>query len=335
MRIVPEVGANHGGDVAVAHAMIDALAVQGADCVKFQIYTTHELVSDPERSVTWGQAPTTTTESIGQMFDRVSLPWGAYQELFSHARTVGLEPFGTPFSSAGLRHLLQLGVKRIKVASSDVTHVDFLRECAETGLPVILSLGKSTLAQADYAVTVLEDAGCPDITLLHCVSTYPAPADDLNMRVLTTLRQAFPSCSVGYSDHTQTFVAAIVAATLGAEMIERHVTLDHTQEGPDNWFSLPIHEFWDFSATVQEAQKSLGSGRKVISPSEEPGRLNGTRSVIAAHDLQVGDVIGPDDVKIVRPGTGLAPELLAAIIGMAVTADVPSNTPLTWSMFKA
>ena len=335
MRIVPEVGANHGGDIEVAHAMVDALAIQGADCVKFQIYTPSELIANPERLVTWGIAPNQTQETLGQMFERLSLPWSAYGELFAHARELGLEPFGTPFSSAGLSQLLDLGVQRIKIASSDVAYHDFLRECAQTGLPVILSLGKSTLAQADRAVAALEDAGCSQLTLLHCVATYPAPAEDANLRVITTLRHAFPDCSIGYSDHTHSFVAPIVAVSLGAEMIERHVTLDPLQPGPDNWFSLPISEFAGFAAMLAEAKTSLGDGRKVISPSEEAASRGGTRSLIAAVNLKAGDRITPDSVKIVRPGTGIPPDLLGAITGMAVTVDVTQNTPLTWSMFKS
>ena len=129
-------------------------------------------------------------------------------------------------------------------------------------------------------------------------------------------------------------MAPVVAAALGAEMIERHVTLDPKRPGPDNWFSLPIADFSDFAAMIREAQFILGDGRKVISPSEDLGRRLGTRSVTSARDLRAGDVIGPDCVKVVRPGTGLAPDLLAAISGMAVTVDVPVNTPLTWNMFK-
>jgi len=335
MDIVPEVGANHGGDIDAAHTMIDALATQGADCIKFQIYTVGELISNPERLVTWGKAPNEIREPLGQMFERLSLPWSAYGELFAHAREVDLEPFGTPFSSAGLSRLLELGVQRIKIASSDVTYLDFLRECAQTGLPIILSLGKSTLAQADRAVAVLEDAGCSEITLLHCVAAYPAPIEDANLRVITTLRQAFPTCSIGYSDHTQSLVAPVVAVTLGAEMIERHVTLDPCEPGPDNWFSLPISEFTGFATMLKEARTVLGSGRKAISPSEKAASRNGTRSLIAARDLKAGDVITTENVKVVRPGTGIPPDLLEAITGLATTVDVPQNTPLAWPMLKA
>ena len=332
--LVPEIGANHGGDVATAHSMIDALAAAGAECVKFQIYTAEELVADGDRMVTWGRGDAAVNEPLGAMFDRLSLPWGAFDELFAHARDLGMDPFATPFSREGLTKLLSLGPSRIKVASSDVGHLPFLHEVGSTGLPVMLSLGKSTLAEADAAVSALDASGCADLTLLHCVAAYPAPIVDANLNVLVTLRTAFPHCRVGYSDHTQGSVAAIVAVALGAEVIERHVTLDPARPGPDEWFSLPISEFAELNRLLDEAGSSLGSSRKVIAPSELAGRSNGTRSLVAASDLSAGTVLRPGDLKVVRPGTGLPPGLLNDIVGLTVQVDVPRNTPLTWQMFK-
>jgi sialic acid synthase SpsE len=333
--VVAEVGANHGGSVDDAHVMLEQLAVVGAQCVKFQVYKADDLVADGGRMVTWGHGARIVTEPLGAMFDRLSLPWTAFDGLFAHARSLGMEPFGTPFSEAGIARLVELGSTRIKVASSDVGHVALLRECAATGLPVILSLGKSTLAEADRAVETLAGAGCTDLTLLHCVATYPAQVEEANLRVITTLQHAFPQCTIGYSDHTQGRVAAIAAVALGARVIERHVTLDPTRPGPDEWFSLPIAEFGAFSTEIQQTRASLGDGRKVITPSEEPGRANGTRSLVAARDLTAGHVLEEADIKVVRPGTGLPPALLKAVLGMAVTVDVRRNTPLTWQFFKA
>jgi N,N'-diacetyllegionaminate synthase len=334
VEVVPEIGANHGGDVGTAHTMVEALSAAGAECVKFQIYSAEELVADTDRIGTWGPPGGGTEEAIGSMFDRLSLPWGALDELFAHVRELGMEPFATPFSVRGLDKLLALKVNRLKIASSDVGHRSFLREAAMTGLPIILSLGKATLADADLAVAALEDGGATDVTLLHCVAAYPAPINEANLLVLNTLRSAFPQCAIGYSDHTQGYVAAIVAVALGATMVERHVTLDPLRSGPDEWFSLPISEFASFKQSLEQAAASLGSSRKSVTPCELKGRVNGTRSIFAVRDLPTGWVLAEDDLKVVRPGVGLAPEHMTAVIGLPLKRSVAKNTPLDWQMFK-
>jgi len=334
VRVVAEIGANHGGSVQTAHRMIDALADQGCSLVKFQIYTADELVADIDREVRWGAPGFEVTQTVGEMFDSVALPWDAFDEVFAHVRERGMDPFGTPFSLAGLDRLMTLGTSRIKIASSDVSYSSLLVASAQTGLPVILSVGKSTLAEADLAVTTLEESGCVDLTLLHTIAAYPTPMNQANLRNITTLRTAYPNCKIGFSDHTQGMVASIVAVSLGAEMIERHVTLSQDMGGPDDWFSLPIGDFGDFAGALRDAQDSLGTTRKRIMQAEAQGRRTGTRSLFFACDLPAGTALRPEHIVVLRPSTGLPPGLEGDVVGFSLSCDVRKGEPLGWNMFK-
>lgn len=334
VHVIAEVGANHGGDVDIAHRMIDELADQGCQLIKFQVYTAEELVADVKRDVQWGAPGCQVTESVGVMFERVALPWSSFDELFQHARQRGMDPFGTPFSQAGLELLMSLNPSRIKIASSDVTYSRLLTSAAATGLPVIMSLGKSTMAEVDRAVLTLEAAGCIDLNLLHCVAAYPTPIDQANLLNITTLRTMYPEHRIGFSDHTQGMVASIVAVALGASIIERHVTLSQEFGGPDDWFSLPIHDYFDYVDALRNAQASLGSTRKRILPSEAQGRRMGTRSLFAACALTAGTLLLPEHVVALRPSTGLDPGLEGDVVGFKITRDIDKGEPLAWDMFK-
>ena len=334
IKLIAEIGANHGGEPEIAHAMIDVLADQGCKYVKFQIYTAEELVADQNRQTSWGPTQSRTSGTVGDLFRSVSLPWESFPELFAHAREKGMEPFGTPFGLAGLEVLLGLDAKFIKIASSDVEYTPLLEACGESGKPVILSLGKATLANADDAVSVLENSGCQDLTLLHCIAAYPAPIAEANLRNIQLLKLAFPQNQIGFSDHTQDYTASIVAVALGATMIERHVTSDVNNDGPDDWFSLPLSKFSEFATALNGAKSSLGTTRKRIQASEKQGRLLGTRSLFAATDISPDTRIEPSHIVALRPRTGLEIRTADGILGLSVTRFIKKGEPLNWEMFK-
>jgi sialic acid synthase SpsE len=334
IRLIAEIGANHGGDVDTAHTMIDALAGQGCKYVKFQIYTAEELIADPNRPTSWGPTKSRTSGTVGGLFRSVSLPWESFPELFDHAREKGMEPFGTPFSLAGLELLLGLDAKFVKIASSDVEYTPLLEACGESGKPVILSLGKATLANADDAVSVLESSGCQDLTLLHCIAAYPTPVAEANLRNIQLLKLAFPQYEIGFSDHTEDYTASIVAVALGATMIERHVTSDVNGDGPDDWFSLHISKFGEFATTLDEAKSALGTTRKRIQASEKQGRLMGTRSLFAATDIPPDTQIEQSHIVALRPRTGLEIRTAEGILGLSVTRFVKRGEPINWEMFR-
>ncbi|MEI5671782.1 MULTISPECIES: N-acetylneuraminate synthase family protein [unclassified Nocardioides] len=335
--LVAEIGANHDGDVVKAETMVRALAAQGAEAIKFQLYTAAELVADHDRDVTWGPAGRQRTEPIGPMFDRLSLPREAVRDLMALGEELGMVSFATPFSEDGVDYLESVGVPGYKVAASDVGHLPFLRHLARTGKPVILSLGKCTLSEADEAVETLLGEGVASLSLLHCVAEYPAPIDEMNLRAIPLLQQMYPEAVIGLSDHSLGSTAAIAAVALGAGIVEKHVTPSQDDDGPDHWFSLPIAEVGALTRALADAHLALGkpgSARKHVVGGEVAERRTAIRSLILARAMSAGERVTAEDVKIVRPGTGLAPRYLDAVVGMALSEDLPANTPLTWDSFK-
>ena len=333
--VVPEIGANHDGRETTAVEMINALAHQGARAVKFQMYTADELVADYDRAIVWGPPDEKRQESIGGLFGRLSLSHATIERLHRHAESLGLVAFSTAFSEPGFDFLQSIGSPCFKVASSDVNHIPLLRHIGSLRTPVILSLGKSTLGEASDAVETLLSAGCPQLALLHCIAEYPAPAHEMNLRNITTLRSLFPNCVIGLSDHSTDDAVAITATALGAAIVEKHVTLDPATEGPDHWFSHPISRLDRFNCRLQTAFAALGDTQKIIRPCERHERLSSVRSLVLARPIQAGRPLERDDIKIVRPGTGLSPRHLDDVIGLAPFRSFSANVPITWEMFKS
>ena len=331
---LPEIGANNDGELAVAFDMLEQLAKSGAKAAKFQFYTANELVADSARVTEWGPVGARTRERVGDMFTRLSLTRADLAALVQRARELGVQGFATPFSEAGADTLAELGVPVFKVAASDVTHEPFLRHLGRLRLPVILSLGKCTLAEADRAVDVLLTAGCPELALLHCIATYPAPYHSMNLKVIPMLAQLYPDCPIGLSDHSIGPEVSIAAVALGASLIEKHVTLDKGRPGPDHWFSLEIKEVSGFIQMLQNTYSALGQPRKRVEACEASGRDKAVRSLTLACDLAAGSVLRAEHLKVVRPGGGITPNLLEAVIGLRVVCDVQANTTLTWEHLK-
>lgn len=331
--LIAEIGANHGGDARTAHRMIDVAAECGVDAVKFQTYTSGELLADYSRLATWGPPNDQHTEQIGELFDRVALDRRYHSELFDHAREVSLIPFSTPFSEDGVEFLASIGSPLLKIASSDVGYLDLVRCAMQTGLPIILSTGKSTLAEVAAAVDVLRAGGVGGFALLHCVAQYPAPLDSLNMRLIQALAIAFPDAVVGYSDHSMGTVAAVVAVALGARILEKHFTLAHDAGGPDDWFSADPEGLYELVRSIRHTESMLGDGRKTISSVELEERRVSTRSVVLAVDKKAGDSLSRSDLKVVRPGYGIAPAETSHLVGLTLNKDLPSNSVLQWDDF--
>jgi len=331
--VVAEIGANHDGCPEKASQMLKAVAETSCRYVKFQHYSASDLVSDPERVISYGPENSQTSEPVGAMFDRLSLGVPLLRELFAQARDLNLIPFATPFSEQGVDDLVGLGTEAIKIASSDVNHLPLLRHAASTGLPIILSLGKATLGEAEEAVGEILSHGAGSLTLLHCVAAYPAPISEMNLRVIPMLQSVFPQCQIGFSDHSTGTTAAAVAVAVGACLIEKHVTLSPGDEGPDHWFSLSPSELSTLVKDVHDAWQSLGSSKKMITASEERGRRLGVRSLVAARALPAGKVIAAEDLQALRPGGGLAPRYLEVVEGMKLCHPLSKGEVLTWHHF--
>ena len=332
--VIAEIGANHDGSVEKAESLLRAIAQTGAKAVKFQTYTAEELVADASRITRWGPPGKEREEPISDLFARLSLPREAHGDLFQLARELGLEPFSTPFSEGGVDFLMNLDVPCFKIAASDVIHLPLLKHVAQTGKPILLSLGKCTLSEVDLAYETLINNGCEELCLMHCVAQYPAPMDEMNLRVIPTLRQTYPEVPIGFSDHSLGVTAPVAAIALGARLVEKHVTLDCQDDGPDHWFSLDMPGLTALVRGVSDAFMALGHPRKRILPCEENERSTSTRSLVVRIDVPAGHRLTDHDLKIVRPGGGIAPRHLDVVRGMKISTDLNANTVLQWEMFK-
>ncbi|KOP82299.1 N-acetylneuraminate synthase family protein [Cytobacillus solani] len=332
--IVAEIGANHNGDFELAKRSIRAAAEAGVDAVKFQTYTADELLSDHERIVSWGKSPALKSEKIGDMFNRLSLKRQWHLDLFNYAKSLGVIPFSTPFSLDGVRFLNELKVPCFKVAASDVNYLEMLTLLAKMNKPVMLSLGKCSLSEADIAINTLLNNGCKDLVIMHCVSQYPSPMEEMNLRVIKSTKAMYPECIVGFSDHSLGITSAIGAVVLGARVIEKHFTLNKQLDGPDHWFSLDPLEMKLLVNEIRNIELALGSPRKRVMPSEENERQTSIRSIVLNKDLNYGDIIRKEDIKFTRPGWGISPFDRDKIIGLKINKSLPKNTVLKWEYFK-
>lgn len=332
--IVAEIGANHNGDIKLAKEMIKAAAECGVDAVKFQTYTSHELLADNDRELSYTSNGKQVKQTIGELFDNVSLNRNYHKELFDYAHNLGLEVFSTPFSLEGAEFLNNLNVPCFKIAASDVNYVDMLEKIAQYKKPVILSLGKCTLGEADQAINLLFDNGCKELIIMHCVAQYPSPIDEMNLNTIKTLKQLYPECIVGFSDHSLGITAAIGAVAFGAKMIEKHFTLNKKLEGPDHWFSMDPTDMKKMVAEIRHLELALGKSRKMILDCEKKERNTSVRSLVLNRRFKKNEIIKTTDLVMLRPGWGISPFDKNKVVGMKVNQDCDKNTVLTWDLLK-
>ncbi len=328
--LIAEAGVNHNGDVDLAHRLVDAAADAGADAVKFQTFRTDALVSEAAPKARYQRETTGGAESQRAMLARLELSREAHVALRDHAARRGLVFFSTPFDEASADLLDGLGVALLKVPSGEVTNLPLLRHLAAKRRPILLSTGMCTLEEVATAVDTLRTAGDPPLAILHCVSAYPAPAADTNLRAMDTLRARF-NVPVGLSDHTLGIEIALAAVARGAAVLEKHLTLDRALPGPDHRASL---EPTDFAALVRGAraiESALGDGDKRPMPSELDTRAVARRSLVAARGIRAGERLTRELVAVKRPGTGIPPGELERVLGCRATRDLAADELLDWT----
>lgn len=323
LYIIAEAGVNHDGSPADAHALIDLAAAAGADAIKFQTFEPASLVSDSVRTAAY-QAAKTGIGTQRELLERYVLPLAVWRELRAHATQAGIDFLSTAFDEPSLDLVCGLDVPALKLGSGELTNKPLLTEVARRGLPVICSTGMGTEAEVADAVAWL--AAAPAVMLLHCVSSYPAPVDQSNLRSIATLRERF-GLPVGWSDHTVGPVSAVVAVALGAAALEKHVTLDTARSGPDHAASADPATFGEYVAVVRAAHTALGDGRKQPVAAEADNAPLVRRSWHARRDLRAGGRIRADDVVLLRPATGLRPA--AEVVGRALARDVGRGAALS------
>ena len=330
---IAEAGVNHNGDVDLARRLIDLAVDAGADAVKFQTFTADRLVTRGAATAEYQRRAIGSEASQHEMLQRLELSPAAHEKLFAHCAERGIEFMSTPFDVESARFLKTLGVARLKVSSGDVTNLPLLEVMGGLGVPVILSTGMADMAEIGDAVATLRRAGVSDLTLLQCVSNYPADPADMNLLVMQTYARTFGT-PVGLSDHTLGIGVAIAAVGAGARCIEKHFTLDRNLPGPDHQASLEPVDLRALIAGIRQAEVALGDGVKRVIPSEVPVQAVARKSVVVARDLPVGAVLGPDDLVILRPGTGLSPAHLGRVLGRRTARAIAAETPLTEGMLE-
>ena len=329
--VIAEAGVNHNGDPALARAMVDVAAEAGADAVKFQSFTADRLVTRLAPKAEYQQRATGGEASQHAMLKALELSPAANEGLFAHCRARGIEFMSTPFDPESAIALKRLGVRRLKISSGDVTNVPMLEVVGGLGLPVLLSTGMADMDEVQAAVGALRRAGLTDLTVLQCVSTYPADPCLTNLRVMDTYARVFGT-AVGLSDHSLGLTIAIAAAARGAACIEKHFTLDRSLPGPDQQASLLPAELSALVRAVREVEAALGDGIKRPAPGELPVREVARKSLVAARDVPAGTVLCPEHLVILRPGTGLPPGRLTSVLGRRTARAIAADTPITEEM---
>ena len=327
--VIAEVGSNHNCDWQTALQLIDVAIEAGCDAVKFQSYTADGLYSVYTPRISEMEGRSKKGETPYELIKRIQMPIDWHEPLKAYCDDKGITFCSTPFDEKMVDILEAVEVPFYKVASYEITHYPMLQKIARTKKPVILSTGNSGLSDIERAVAQLQEEGNSRYALLHCVSQYPAIYKDINLNCLQTLRWAF-DCIVGFSDHTTDALSSVVAVSLGAKIIEKHITLDKAHQGPDHPFSMEPDELKHFVKTIRDAELILGSSVKKVLQSELENHRIGRRSLIAGVDLKAGDRLTEDSIVVKRPALGLHPMFLKQVVGKTVKKDIAKDQWITW-----
>ena len=331
--LIAEMSGNHNQSLERALAIVDAAADAGADAIKLQTYTAETMtldlrapgfVIDDPKSLWSGR-------QLFELYEQAHTPWDWHGPIMARAAERGLHCFSSPFDESAVDFLESLNVPAYKVASFENTDLPLIRRVARTGKPVIISTGMASLAEIDEAVRTAREAGCEQLILLKCTSTYPATPENTHLRTIPHLRDAFPGCEVGLSDHTMGCGVAVASVALGASVIEKHFTLRRADGGVDSTFSLEPEEFRALRTETERAWQGLGEVRYGGTAAEEKSRAF-RRTLYVARDLRAGEVLSADNLRIVRPGYGLPPKYYDILLGKRVARDVAAGTPMSWDL---
>ena len=325
--IIAEMSANHNGDINNAYKIIDMAKSSGADCVKLQTYSPDTLTIDsklPDFQLTEGLW---AGQSLYELYKNAYMPWEWHQPLFDYAKKIGITVFSSPFDKTAVDLLEDLNAPAYKIASFEVIDLPLIKYVAQTGKPMILSTGMADEQEIQEAIETARDGGCKELAILHCVSSYPAPVGDYNLRTLVDMQQKF-GLITGLSDHTIDNITAITSIALGASIIEKHVTLDRKGGGPDDSFSLEYNELQELCVNAKTAWEAIGRVDYGLKSSEQ-GNVKFRRSLYFTKDIKAGEVITEDHVKSIRPGYGLAPKYINLVVGKVVKTNISAGTAVT------
>lgn len=331
--IIAEAGVNHNGDINLAKKLIDVAKKAGADAVKFQTFKAEEVVTQSAEKAEYQKKTTRAQESHLEMIKKLELSEEDHYTLRSYADQQGITFLSTPYDKHSVDFLVKLGVPALKVSSADITNHPLLSHIAGQNIPIILSTGMSTLGEVEEAVGVVINSGNKQLILLHCNFNYPAKMEDINLRAMITLNQSF-GFPVGYSDHTVGIEVPIAAVALGACVIEKHFTLNRNLPGPDHRASLEPAELKEMVTNIRNVERALGSPAKRPSGEEIQNREVCRRSLVAAVDIPQGAIITGDMLAAKRPGTGISPRHVKALVGRKVAVSIKKDELIIWDRVR-
>lgn len=318
--IIAEAGVNHNGDISLAKQLVDVAVSAGADAVKFQTFKAEKLVCKNAEKAAYQKETTNQAESQLEMLKKLELSEEMHDQLIDYCKKKGILFLSTPFDVDSVDYLIELGIEIIKIPSGEITNYPYLRKIAQTGKKVILSTGMSSLKEVREAVEVLKEYGNKDIAVLHCNTEYPTPFTDVNLKAMLTMRDEL-GVKVGYSDHTMGIEIPIAAVAMGAQIIEKHFTLDKTMDGPDHKASLEPHELKAMINAIRNVENALGTGVKEPSESEQRNIGIVRKSIVAKYAIKKGEVFSEENLVTKRPGTGVSPMKWNEIIGTVAGKD--------------
>jgi N,N'-diacetyllegionaminate synthase len=327
--IIAEAGVNHNGSIEIAKKLVDMAVECGADAIKFQTFKAEECVGAYADKAEYQMENMPVKESQLDMVRKLELPFEEFRVLQSYCEEKGILFISTPDGTESLNFLVSLNVPIIKIGSTEVSNVEYLKEIGNTGKEIILSTGMSTLGEVEQAINILKSTGNKNIKIMHCTTDYPTAEEDVNVRAMVTMREAF-KVPVGLSDHTVGNEAAVVAVALGAEFVEKHITLDNKMDGPDHKASMGPMEFKSYITAIRNAEKVLGDGIKRPTAREILIMKDVRRSIVASTDLTKGTVIEKTMLAYKRPGSGIKPELSDVVAGRILKRDIHADELIMW-----
>lgn len=331
--IIAELSGNHNGDINRAIKLMEEAKNAGADAVKLQTYTADTITINHNSEEFMVRGGLWDGRSLYDLYQEAHTPWEWHAALFARGKELGITVFSTPFDETAVDLLESLGAPLYKIASFELVHHPLIAYVAKTKKPMIMSTGMATLEEITDAVEVAFNNGCNDLTILHCVSEYPAPVENCNLAMIQDLQKKFPRCKVGLSDHTLGITVAITAVALGATVIEKHITLSRAEGGVDSGFSLEPQELKSLCTETRNAALAIGNVDYHRAESERKS-IAYRRSLYVTADVKKGEIFTESNVRAIRPGYGDAPSLLPKIIGKKAAADVKFGTPFKESLIE-
>lgn len=329
--IIAELSANHNQDYEQAVKLIHAAKEAGADAVKLQTYTPDTITIDCDNEYfRIGNGSIWEGRTLYDLYKEAYTPWEWQPKLKEIANDLGMELFSTAFDPTAVDFLEEMGVPIHKVASFEIVDIPLIKKMAKTDKPLIISTGMATLAEIDEAVTAARNAGCKEIALLKCTSAYPAPPEEMNLRTIPNMAEAF-GCPVGLSDHTLGIAVPVAAVALGACIVEKHFTLSRSIPGPDSAFSLDPEEFKAMVEAIRTTEKALGKVSYEVTEHEKASRIF-RRSLFVVKDMKAGDTFTEENIRSIRPGHGLHPRYLTDLLGHKANKAIKRGTPISWEL---